>query len=316
MGEADLVNATVSNLSNLAALKISHPLFHASATTSRNTCDRVQRTHTRIQQIETNRTIANADHFCIHRTRSTSRRSARTPSMIMHQSKGSMSAGGSGEMKRKPSRLVRAITNPNEVLSGWIPQPKPQDPNAKRLEDFKLARALGGFGVDYGIGEPDKPKELPPAESPIFLVVTDSAVEDKLPRGYNMRSLQRDDYDRGYTNLKSVGPITLAAWNERCEYLRKRNDVYTILVITDNEDRIVATGTLMLERKFSGSMTTVGHIEDLAVGEGQSGKNLGLRLLDQLDRLALNAGCVRSVLGTQEQNEAFHKQKSESERGS
>lgn len=207
---------------------------------------------------------------------------------------------------------MRAITNPNEVISGLIPQPKPQDPNAKRLEDFKFARALGGVGLDYGIGEPDKPKELPPAESPIFPVAVDSAVEDKLPRGYNMRSLQRDDYDRGYTKLKSVGPIPLNAWNERCEYFRSRADVYTILVITDNNDEIVATGTLVLERKFSASLTTVGHIEDLAVGEGQSGKNLGLRLLDQLDRLANNAGCVRSVLGTQEQNEAFHKQKSES----
>lgn len=238
----------------------------------------------------------------------------------MYQSKGSVHHTSSRENhvatkadipKRKPSRLVRAITNPNEVLSGLIPQPKPQDPNAKRLEDFKIARALGGAGIDYGIGEPDKPKELPPAGSPIFLVVIDSSVEDKLPRGYNMRSLQRDDYNRGYTKLKSVGPITVPAWNDRCEYMRTRNDVYTILVITDNDDQVVATGTLIIERKFSASLSMVGHIEDLAVGEGQSGKNLGLRLLDQLDRLASNAGCVRTVLGTQEQNEAFHRQKSE-----
>lgn len=239
----------------------------------------------------------------------------------MHQSKGSVhhtsvrddqSAPNTNEIpKRKPSRLVRAITNPNEVLSGLIPQPKPQDPNAKRLEDFKIARALGGIGLDYGIGEPDKPKELPPAESPIFPVVIDSTVEDKLPRGYNIRALQRDDYDRGYTKLKSVGPITIPAWDERCEYMRSRNDIYTILVITDNMDQIVATGTLIIEFKFASSLSKVGHIEDLAVREGQSGKNLGLRLLDQLDRLASNAGCVRTVLGTQEQNEAFHKQKSE-----
>ncbi|CAK4034989.1 glucosamine 6-phosphate N-acetyltransferase [Lecanosticta acicola] len=211
--------------------------------------------------------------------------------------------------KRKPSRLVRAITNPNEVVAALIPKPREQDPNAKRLEDFRFARALGGMGLDYGIGEPDRARELPPAATPLFPVEIDKSIEDKLPRGYNMRSLQRADYDRGYTRLRAVGPISQQAWDERCEYLRTRADMYTILVVTDNNDQVVATGTLLLERKLTNSMSLVGHIEDLAVGEGQSGKNLGLRILDQLDRLANDFGCARTVLGTQESNEAFYKQR-------
>lgn len=218
------------------------------------------------------------------------------------------SIGGHG-LKRKPSRFIRAITNPHEVLASLIPQPKEPDPNAKRLEDFKFARALGGKGIDYGIGEPDRPKELPPADSPIFLIEIDHEVESKLPPGYTLRSLQRSDYDRGYTKLQIVGNIARAAWDERCEYLRSRADVYTILVILDHNDHVVATGTLLLERKLSNGMSAVGHIEDLAVGEGQSGIGLGLRMLDQLDRLALRHGCIKTTLGTQEANEAFHKQK-------
>lgn len=202
------------------------------------------------------------------------------------------------------------MTNPNELITALMSPPSKQDPNPKRLEDFKLARVIGGGStLDFGIGEPDRPRELP-AQSPLFKVELSSTGIQKLPSGYTIRSLRKSDYDRGYTKLKNVGPISRLEWDERCHYLWSRRDTYTILVITDESETVVCTGTLFLERKLFHVGNLVGHIKDLVVAPSQKGKNLGLRMLEQLDHLAYNAGCAKSTITTQEVNEAFYKQRS------
>ncbi|KAJ9628681.1 Glucosamine-phosphate N-acetyltransferase-like protein [Taxawa tesnikishii (nom. ined.)] len=210
-----------------------------------------------------------------------------------------------------PNRLVRAITNPN--FSALLPSPKDPDPNAKRLEDYKFARAMAAQNVDFfgPVQQGQVRPELPPADSPIFAINQDilAQVEDKLPRNHVLRSLQRDDYDRGYASLKGVGPILANVWNERCEYLRQRNDCYAVVVVIDPEDRVVASGTLLVVRRFTHGASLVGHIEDLSVAEGQSGKNLGLRVFEALDRIAKDMGCYKTTVTCQEANEGFHQQK-------
>jgi glucosamine-phosphate N-acetyltransferase len=198
------------------------------------------------------------------------------------------------------SRLVRALVNPNEVISELLPQPKPREQNASRLEDSKLARAIGGTGFDYGIGG-----------SPEQADVTITAdVESRLPPGYKVRSLQREDFDNGYTHLKHVGVISRDKWDRRCEYLRSRSDTYIVLVITNSENWVVCSGTLVIERKFTHDLCLVGHVEDLLVGDGQSGKNLGGRILEALDQVAKDMGCYKTMVGTSESNEEFHRERS------
>ncbi|KAM0722597.1 hypothetical protein Q7P37_002038 [Cladosporium fusiforme] len=205
------------------------------------------------------------------------------------------------------SRLVRAIVNPNEVIAEFLPQPK-QHPNGSRLEESKLARAIGGGNINYGIGG-DCLKELPPSDEPLVPVTIDTDIEDKLPRGYNIRSLQREDYDNGYLHLKHVGNIARTKWDERCEYLRSRKDTYIPLVIANSENWVVCSGTLVIERKFTHDLCLVGHVEDLLVAEGQSGKNLGGRMLEALDKVAKDMGCYKTMTATTEVNESFHEEK-------
>lgn len=223
----------------------------------------------------------------------------------------------SSQPQQKPrsgsqSRFVRAITNPNELISELLPQPKPRDPNAKRLEDSKLARAIGCGNVDYGIGgSPDFTTELPPSDEPLADVLIDPDIENKLPRGWGIRSLRREDIDNGYTYLKHVGVISPERWDERCEYLRSRRDTYVVLVITNSENYVVCSGTLVIERKFTHDMCMVGHVEDLLIGDGQSGKNLGGRMLEALDHVARDLGCYKTMVGTNENNESFHEERGE-----
>lgn len=118
-----------------------------------------------------------------------------------------------------------------------------------------------------------------------------------LPTDYTIRPMRRSDYNRGYLDvlrvLTTVGDIGEEAWNKRYEWITSRNDEYYMLVVCDGADRIVGTGSLIVERKFIHSLGMVGHIEDIAVEKNQQGKKLGLRIIQALDYVAAQVGCYK-----------------------
>ncbi|QKX57059.1 uncharacterized protein TRUGW13939_04167 [Talaromyces rugulosus] len=135
-------------------------------------------------------------------------------------------------------------------------------------------------------------------------------IQSVLPEGYSARPLRRSDYHLRYLDvlrvLTTVGDITEAMWNERYDYLVKRNDEYYLIVICDGSGRIVGTGSLIVERKFIHTLGLVGHIEDIAVSQDQQGKKLGLRIIQTLDYVAAKVGCYKSILDCSEVNEGFY----------
>jgi glucosamine-phosphate N-acetyltransferase len=167
----------------------------------------------------------------------------------------------------------------------------------------KLARTFFGSGrVDFGSGAPlappTPPTPLPDPELPLFNpgLISEKVLED-LPAGYAMRPLCRGDYHRGYMEVLRVvgrtGWVGEDIWDERCEWLRTQGSTYYILVVVNQEDRVVASGTVLLERKFIHNMGVVGHIEDLAVARDQKGKKMGLRILEALVHIANSHGAYK-----------------------
>ncbi|KAF3077843.1 Glucosamine-phosphate N-acetyltransferase-like protein [Orbilia oligospora] len=166
-----------------------------------------------------------------------------------------------------------------------------------------------------------------------------SEITAALPLGYTIRELQKTDKAEVLevlTVLTTVGDITNAAWDERFEYISKHDDTYTILCIIDDEGKVCATGSLIIERKLLVSILVsvevwwnssaiannglglnsgvssirncglVGHIEDIAVAKDQQGKKLGLRMINALDHIAEKAGCYKSILDCSENNRGFY----------
>lgn len=135
-------------------------------------------------------------------------------------------------------------------------------------------------------------------DSPLFpSSLISPAVSSALPETYKIRAVQRSDFHRGYLDvlrvLTTVGEITEDSWNKRFDWLATRNDEYYLLVVVDGADKVVATGSLIVERKFIHGLGMVGHIEDIAVEKGQQGKKLGLRVIQALDSVAENVGCYK-----------------------
>ncbi|RDW72613.1 glucosamine 6-phosphate N-acetyltransferase [Aspergillus mulundensis] len=149
------------------------------------------------------------------------------------------------------------------------------------------------------------------ADQPLFSTTLISpSVSTALPEGYKIRPVQRSDFHRGYLDvlrvLTTVGEISEEAWNKRYDWISARNDEYYLLVIVDEQEKIVATGSLIVERKFIHSLGMVGHIEDIAVEKGQQGKKLGLRVIQALDFVAEKVGCYKTILDCSEANEGFY----------
>ncbi|OJJ85212.1 glucosamine 6-phosphate N-acetyltransferase [Aspergillus glaucus CBS 516.65] len=148
-------------------------------------------------------------------------------------------------------------------------------------------------------------------ETPLFSTnLISPEVLAVLPPGYTIRPLHRSDFQRGYLDvlrvLTTVGDVDEDKWNQRYDWISSRNDEYYLLVVCDDAERIVGTGSLIVERKFIHSLGLVGHIEDIAVEKGQQGKKLGLRIIQALDFVAARVGCYKSILDCSEANEGFY----------
>ncbi|KAF4119908.1 glucosamine-phosphate N-acetyltransferase [Geosmithia morbida] len=137
-------------------------------------------------------------------------------------------------------------------------------------------------------------------------------VQAVLPEGYRLRALRRSDYETGFLDclrvLTTVGDVSEDAFARQFEAMRSQGGYYIIVIEDPSREStpIVATGALIVERKFIHSLGAVGHIEDIAVARDQQGKKLGLRLIQALDYVAEKAGCYKSILDCSEANEGFY----------
>ena len=93
------------------------------------------------------------------------------------------------------------------------------------------------------------------------------------------------------------------AWRAQFEAMRAAPRTYYSIVIVDKAtDRIVAVGTVFIERKFLRGLSSVGHIEDIAVDKSQQGKKLGLRVIQALTGISENSGCYKTILNCSDSN--------------
>ncbi|CUS09421.1 unnamed protein product [Tuber aestivum] len=161
------------------------------------------------------------------------------------------------------------------------------------------------------------------------------SVASELPKGYTLRPLQKSDHAEFLsvlTILTKVGDISFETWSARYDWMAARNDEYFVIVIENDLGKVVAVGSLIIEKKLLLSplvlqvslhshtralsngdevdsirnCAAVGHIEDIAVAADQQGKKLGLRIIQALDAIAQQVGCYKSILDCSEKNQGFY----------
>lgn len=129
---------------------------------------------------------------------------------------------------------------------------------------------------------------------------------------YVIRRLEASDYSKGFMELLEQLSASGQVVSEEqfLDRLREVEDLggdHFISVVEDaNSGRIVATGSVFLEKKFLRACGKVGHIEDVVVDSSVRGKHLGQKIVYFLTDYAKLAGCYKVILDCTVENKAFY----------
>lgn len=129
-----------------------------------------------------------------------------------------------------------------------------------------------------------------------------------IPAGLHLRPLASTDYSRGHLTLLATLTVTpdigQEHWTRRFQECTQLRGTYFPLVLVDQQtDALVATGNLLVERKFIRSAGLAGHIEDIAIAAQWQGKGLGKLLILALSALSDQLGCYKTILDCDPKNE-------------
>jgi len=128
---------------------------------------------------------------------------------------------------------------------------------------------------------------------------------------YQIRKLELSDKDKGFIELLKqltvCDSVSDKDFQGRFEELARLGDDHLICVIEDSRSgKIVATGSVFIERKFIRNCGKVGHVEDVVVDSMARGSQLGKKVVEFLTNHASSMGCYKVILDCSEQNIPFY----------
>ncbi len=128
---------------------------------------------------------------------------------------------------------------------------------------------------------------------------------------YCLRLLTTHDYYKSYFSLleqlsSMENVISEQDFKNRVKE-RQANGVYTWVI--EDKKKIIATITLLIEKKFYHSGKCTGHIEDVIVDSEHRNKNIGGYMLDFVLKKAKDLHCYKVVLGCTDPLENFYSSK-------
>lgn len=122
------------------------------------------------------------------------------------------------------------------------------------------------------------------------------------------RKLNSDDYSNEYFNLLSqlteVNPdkITRDMFSNFIDNLHENHQI----IVIERDNRIVASGTLLIENKLIHGISKVCHIEDIVVDKNFRGLGLGKDLINYLTEISIKEKCYKVILNCKESNCKFY----------
>ncbi|KAG8945525.1 hypothetical protein FRC04_000728 [Tulasnella sp. 424] len=147
-----------------------------------------------------------------------------------------------------------------------------------------------------------------------------ASVKADVPDDLHIRPLASTDLDRAQFDVLSVlSPSpkpTPEAYKSHFELLRTINSsttslglpptYLTLVILRKSDDKVVATGSVIMERKFLRGLSLVGHVEDVSVDKAVQGKRLGFRVMTALTEISESLGAYKTILDCSEDNVPFY----------
>jgi glucosamine-phosphate N-acetyltransferase len=125
---------------------------------------------------------------------------------------------------------------------------------------------------------------------------------------FNIRNLGTSDYYKEYFNLLSqLTTAPIISYEQFVEFINGLNLSHQVFVIEDlSTNRIIATGTILIECKLIHELGKVAHIEDIVTDNFYRGQGLGKYIIDKLIGIAQYRNCYKVILDCAEHNIGFY----------
>jgi GNAT superfamily N-acetyltransferase len=118
-----------------------------------------------------------------------------------------------------------------------------------------------------------------------------------------IRNLEKRDY------LQFIKLInTNVSESDFQEFVSTLEPTKHIIIIFEEGDKIIATGTLFIERKLTYNISFLGHIENVFVDECYRSKGIGKQIVSYLINYAIENKCYRTDLACYEELIPFYEE--------
>lgn len=120
-----------------------------------------------------------------------------------------------------------------------------------------------------------------------------------------IRRLEPDDLRLGTGFLETMGQLSDVgerSYEERVEDFQEMRRSGKLVLVAVFEGRIVGTGSLVRERKFSYAGSVVGHVEDIVTDEQYRRMHIGELIMREVESYARNEGFRKLILQCSEHN--------------
>eukprot|EP00658_Telonema_sp_P-2_P033723 TRINITY_DN24698_c0_g1_i1.p1 TRINITY_DN24698_c0_g1~~TRINITY_DN24698_c0_g1_i1.p1 ORF type:complete len:171 (+),score=48.80 TRINITY_DN24698_c0_g1_i1:128-640(+) len=128
--------------------------------------------------------------------------------------------------------------------------------------------------------------------------------------GLAIRTLVRDDFNNGFlgllAQLTTVGEIPKAFFEETLQTIEDSRRQHMLVIEDLSKEQVIATATLLVERKFIHQAGFAGHIEDVVCDKSVRGKGLGKKIIEAVVALARACGCYKVILDCEDMNVGFY----------
>ncbi|KAJ4972140.1 hypothetical protein NE237_005239 [Protea cynaroides] len=128
---------------------------------------------------------------------------------------------------------------------------------------------------------------------------------------FQVRRLEIADKSKGFIELLQqlsvCDSVSEEEFRARFQELKSHADDHVIFVIEDKRSsKIIATGSIFVEKKFLRNCGKVGHIEDVVVDSSARGMKLGQKIISSLTDHARSVGCYKVILDCSLDNKGFY----------
>jgi glucosamine-phosphate N-acetyltransferase len=119
-----------------------------------------------------------------------------------------------------------------------------------------------------------------------------------------IRSIQIRDYHKNYVELLNQLSQTSFTYDQFENFIGNNNNI--IIKVIEKNNKIIATGTLVVENKLIHNISKAGHIEDIIIDKDHRGMGYGLKIILHLMNLGKEVGCYKVILNCKDELVGFY----------